>query len=162
MNTLIIFAAKYLFLAVALLAVYAWWQLPSSLRLRVAVQAALGLVIAVVLVRVAGALHYDVRPFVAHHFRPLVAQSGDNGFPSDHTTFTMLAAFILWPYARKWGAALGVLALLVGLGRIGAGVHSLQDIIGGIVVAAIAATGAYYVARWLIRQPTHQHNPEQT
>jgi undecaprenyl-diphosphatase len=110
-----------------------------------------GLVFAVALVKIAGSLHYDPRPFVAHHFTPLVAQSGDNGFPSDHTTFTMLAAFVLLPYARRWGYVLIGLAFIVGLGRIGAGVHSPQDILGGITVAALAAAGAYYIARWLIK-----------
>ncbi len=159
MDFLIIFAAKYLFAGVALLALYVWWRLPSELRLRVVVHAAIGLVLAVVLVKIAGALHYDARPFVAGHFTPLVAQSGDNGFPSDHTTFTMLAAFVILPYARKWGWLLAGLALAVGLGRIGAGVHSFQDILGGIGVAAIASAGAYYGARWIIKprkQPTAQ------
>ncbi len=149
MRLLIIFAAKYLFVIVAALAAYVWWRLPKELRLRVAMQAALGLGFATVLAQVAGALHPDVRPFVAHHFTPLVAQSGDNGFPSDHTTFTMLAAFTVLPFARKWGWMLAVLALVVGLARIAAGVHSLQDIAGGIVVGALSATLAYYVAKWI-------------
>ena len=149
MQSLIIFGASYLFAVVAALAAYAWWRLPKELRLRVAIQALLGLGFAAVLVKVAGALHPDVRPFVAQHFTPLVAQSGDNGFPSDHTTFTMLAAFTILPFARKWGWALAMLALIVGLSRIAAGVHSLQDIAGGIVVAAISAALAYYVAKWI-------------
>lgn len=149
MRPLIIFAAKYLFLIVAALAVYAWWRLPKNLRLRVAIQAVLGLAIAAVLVKVAGALHPDVRPFVAQRFTPLIAQNGDNGFPSDHTTFTMLAAFTILPFARKWGWTLATLALVVGLARIAAGVHSLQDIVGGILVGAISAAAAYYAARWI-------------
>lgn len=149
MRPLIIFAAKYLFIIVAALAAYAWWRLPKELRLRVAIQALLGLGLAAVLVKVAGALHPDVRPFVARHFTPLIAQNGDNGFPSDHTTFTMLAAFTILPFARKWGVALAGLALVVGLARIAAGVHSPQDIVGGIVVGAVSATIAYYVARWM-------------
>jgi len=150
MDSLVIFGAKYLFVVVALLAVYAWWRLPKSLRLQVAIQAALGLGFAAVLVKVAGALHPDVRPFVEHHFTPLVAQNSDNGFPSDHTTFTMLAAFTILPFARKWGWLLAGLALIVGLSRVAAGVHSLQDIAGGIVVGALSAAAAYYVAKWIV------------
>src|SRR6266496_5525565 len=152
MQLLIIFAAKYLFVLVAVLAVYAWWRLPRRLWLRVMLHAAVALGLAIVLVKLAGALHSDVRPFVAQHFTPLVVQRGDNGFPSDHTTFTMLAAFVLLPYARRWGVVLGLLALLVGLGRIGAGVHSPLDIVGGIAVAAVAATSAYYEAAWITRK----------
>jgi len=148
-QSLIIFGAKYLFIVVAVFAVYAWWRLPKGLRLQVAMQALVGLGFAAVLVKVAGALHPDVRPFVAQHFTPLVAQSGDNGFPSDHTTFTMLAAFTILPFTRTWGWGLAVLALIVGLSRIAAGVHSLSDILGGIVVAAVSATLAYYVTKWI-------------
>ena len=151
MRFLIIFAASYLFVIVALLAAYAWWRLPKQMRLQVVVQAVLGLGFAAVLVKVAGALHPDVRPFVEHHFTPLVAQSGDNGFPSDHTTFTMLVAFTILPFARRWGWSLAGLALIVGLSRVAAGVHSLQDIMGGIVVAAVSATAAYYVAKWIAK-----------
>lgn len=150
MQPLIIFAAKYLFIIVALLAVYAWWRLPKDTRLQAVIQAVLGLGFAAVLVKAAGAVHPDVRPFVEHHFTPLVAQSGDNGFPSDHTTFTMLAAFTIWPFARKWGWLLASLALIVGLSRIAAGVHSLQDIVGGIMVAVVAAVAAYYSAKWIV------------
>ena len=150
MDTLIIFAAKYLFAIVAVLAIYAWWQLPKELRLRVAIQAILGLSFAAVLVKVAGALVPEARPFVANHFVPLVAQNPDNSFPSDHTTFTMLAAFTILPFARRWGWALASLALIVGLGRIAAGVHWPLDIVGGTVVAAVSAAGAYYVAKWIV------------
>ena len=149
MRLLIIIAAKYLFAVVAGLAVYAWWRLPKALRLRVALQAVLGLAFAAVLVKVAGAVHPDVRPFVAQHFTPLIDQNGDNGFPSDHTTFTMLAAFTILPFARRWGWTLAILALVVGLARIAAGVHSPQDIAGGVIAGAIAAWAAYYTAQWI-------------
>ena len=150
MRSLIIFAAVYLFAVVAALAAYAWWLLPKEKRLQVAIQAALGLGIAAVMVKVAGAIHPDLRPFVAHHFQPWISQSADNGFPSDHTTFTMLAAFTILPFSKKWGWSLAGLALLVGLARIAVGVHSLQDIVGGIVVAAISAAAAYYLAKWIV------------
>jgi undecaprenyl-diphosphatase len=149
MDWLIIFGASYLYLIVAALAVYVWWTLPRALRWRVALQAVLGLAFAALLVKLAGDIHPTVRPFVAEHFTPLVWQRGDNGFPSDHTTFTMLAAFVVLPFARKWGLALAGLALLVGLSRVAAGVHQLQDIVGGIVVAGISAFAAFYVAKWI-------------
>ena len=149
MRFLIIFAAKYLFAIVALLAVYAWWLLPKDKRLQVAAQAVLGLGLAAVLVKVADAIHPDVRPFVANHFQPWMSQNADNGFPSDHTTFTMLAAFTILPFSKKWGWSLAGLALIVGLARVVVGVHSIQDIAGGILVAAISAGIAYYVAKWI-------------
>lgn len=147
-NWLIIFAAQYLYIIVVLLALLAWTRLPRGKQFRAALQTAIGLLLAVLLVKVAGTLFPDVRPFVAGHFTPLIPHAADNGFPSDHTTFTMLVSFVIFSYSRTWGWLLISLAALVGLGRIGAGVHSLRDIIGGIVIAAIAAASAYYVSRW--------------
>ncbi len=150
MQLLTIFAAKYLFVFVAILAIYAWTQLPKALRLRVAIQALLGLSYAAILVKIASAWFPEARPFVAHHFEPLVAQTPDSSFPSDHTTFTMLAAFTILPFAKRWGWILAGLALIVGVGRVAAGVHWPQDILGGIVVAALSAAGAYYTAKWIV------------
>lgn len=151
MQALIIFGAKYLFAIVVLLAAYVWWRLPKDKRWRVVIQAAVGLAVAAILVKVAGAIHPDLRPFVEHHFTPLFPQRGDNGFPSDHTTFTMLAALTILPYACRWGWSLAALALVVGLCRVAAGVHSLQDIAGGVVVAAASAGIAYYATQWIAK-----------
>jgi undecaprenyl-diphosphatase len=151
MQALIIFGAKYLFIFVVLLAAYVWWRLPKDKRGQVAAQAAIGLGVATILVKIMGAWHPTLRPFVEHHFMPLFPQRGDNGFPSDHTTFTMLAAFTILPFARRWGWSLAGLALVVGLCRVAAGVHSLQDIAGGIGVAALSASISYYVAQWIAK-----------
>lgn len=148
LNYLIIFAAAYLIFIVVLLTGFVWRRLPSNLRVRVAIQAVLGIALAYVFAKIAGAIHTDVRPFVAQHFTPLVHSSADNGFPSDHTTFSMLAALTILPYAKRWGITLVVLAAIVGLGRIGAGVHSWQDIFGGVAVAALASVSAYYGVKW--------------
>lgn len=158
LNYLIVFAAAYLIFIVALLAAYVWWRLPGRLRLRVVLQAVLGIALAYVLAKIAGAIHPDVRPFAAQHFAPLVPSATDNGFPSDHTTFAMLAALTILPYAKRWGIALAVLAFIVGIGRVGAGVHSWQDIFGGVAVAAIAAASAYYGVKWFSSKkiPTSQ------
>lgn len=150
MQLLTIFAAKYLFVFVAIFAIYAWTQLPKELRLRVAIQALLGLSYAAILVKIAGALVPEARPFVANHFDPLVAQTPDNSFPSDHTTFTMLAAFTILPFARRWGWTLAILALIVGIARVAAGVHWPLDIVGGTIVGALSAAGAYYTAKWIV------------
>ncbi len=156
MRFLIIFGAKYLFVVVAILAAYAWWRLPKDERLRVVVQAIIGLVMALILVKVAGAIYPELRPFVAHHFTPLFPQRGDNGFPSDHTTFTMLAAFTILPFARRWGWGLAALALIVGLCRVAAGVHYVQDIVGGVAVAGVSAGIAYYVTKWIAKSWQHK------
>lgn len=152
----IIFAATYLFFVVALLGIVAWWQLPRRQKFQLAVQAFMAAVLAYVFTHIAGGLHQDIRPFVAQHFTPLVPHAADNGFPSEHTTYSMLIAFVVLPYAKKWGWILSGLAAIVGLGRIGAGVHSPQDIVGGIVVAVLAAGISYYAAKRLVTLWQHR------
>lgn len=156
MDVLIVFGAQYLIAIVAIVTLYVWYRLPKSERRQAFIQAVIGLAVAAILVKVAGMLYPEARPFVAHHFTPLFPQRGDNGFPSDHTTFGMLAALTILPYARRWGWGLAALALIVGLCRVAAGVHSLQDIAGGVVVAAISAALAYVAAKWLEQKWQHR------
>jgi len=148
-NTLVILGASYLFLIVGALFALAILRLPDKeIKIRVFIQFILGLLLLLLLIKVAGSLYYDPRPFVTGRFTPLVAHSNDNGFPSDHTAVTMLFAFTILPFARRWGIGLALLGVLVGTSRVLAGVHRPQDIIGGIVVAALAAAAPYYLIKW--------------
>ncbi len=55
------------------------------------VEAALGGLATVGLVKLGGLLYAHQRPFVVHHVLPLVAHAADNGFPSDHSAAAGLA-----------------------------------------------------------------------
>lgn len=146
MNEAIIFAASYLYLVIVGLAIVLWFRLPVESKVRFALQLFTGLVLAFLLVYLLGQIWYDPRPFVVQGIAPLVPHAADNGFPSEHTTYSMLIAFTVWMFSWRWGSALGVLALVVGVGRIGAQVHSLPDILGGIAVAGCAALLAGFAA----------------
>lgn len=64
------------------------------------------------------------------------------GFPSDHTLFAGFLAFAVW-YATKdkrLGLVMLALAILTGIGRIMAHVHTPLDVAGGFIFAAIGAT----------------------
>jgi membrane-associated phospholipid phosphatase len=56
-------------------------------------------------------------------------------------------AFVVWTYNRPLGAVLGVLALLVGIARVVAGLHYTIDIVASIVLAILAVHAAVFIAK---------------
>ena len=100
-----------------------------------------------VLAVVGSKLFNDPRPFVAGHFTPYFAHGNDNGFPSDHTLFASLCAAITYIYSKRFGAIAFVLAALIGLSRVIAGIHHLVDIVGAILIAIAATALAFLLVR---------------
>jgi undecaprenyl-diphosphatase len=154
MNDLIIFCAKYLFIVVALLFLLAWAQANRKEKFKMAVAVIIAGIIAVVLDKLVARLYYDPRPFVTHSVKPLVAHAADNGFPSEHTTFTMTLSAVLIFYRPKLAKLSFALALLVGIGRIAAHVHSPIDIVGGIAIGLIAGYLGYYLTPKILGRRT--------
>ena len=98
--------------------------------------------IAFVLSLIANRIIEDPRPFVVSGVRPLIHSSVDNGFPSDHTLLLATTAAIIMTVSRGMGLLGLVAALGVGLARVYAGVHHIEDVLGSLAIAAIAF-GAY-------------------
>lgn len=71
----------------------------------------------------------------------------ENGFPSGHTSIAI--AFwgaLAFLFRKRWVAVLcASLMLLVPLSRIYLGVHFLADVIGGLVLGAIALAAFYFI-----------------
>jgi undecaprenyl-diphosphatase len=151
MKSLIVFVAQYGVIFCLLIAACVWLRLPWTRRFELAARALIGGAIGLALIALAGSLYYDPRPFAAHHGVSLFAHPADNGFPSDHVTLTMFVALCVLGYSRKWGALLIVISLLIGAARVAANVHSPIDIVGGVVVAGLAALIAFPLARRLLR-----------
>lgn len=158
-NDIIIFLAKYLVFFIALTGVAYWLTLNKTKKTRLAASIIIGAALAAIAAKIAGKLYYDPRPFVTHNLKPLVSHSADNGFPSEHTTFSMLVAAVLYLYNRKLGAALFLLTLLVGLGRIWARVHSPIDILAGIAFGGLAAAISYFVVAKYWPNPVNPRDP---
>jgi len=149
-NDIIIFLAKYLVFIIALIAGAYWLQLKNNKKPLLAAKIILAAILAMVVAKILGKFYYDTRPFVSAHIQPLVTHSADNGFPSEHTTLSMVIASVLYFYNRRLGYGLLVLTVLVGLGRIWAHVHSPIDILGGLVIGGAAAWAANWASdRWL-------------
>ena len=152
MNTLIVLVAQYAIGLVALGALVAWWRTPRPDKVPFAVEAVLGLVLALVLVKVSASLHADPRPFVQHPgLRPLFPHPADNGFPSDHTAISAVVAFVVLARQRLWGVVLLALSVLIGAARVAAHVHHWQDIGGGLLVGLVAAGISVLVVGAVVR-----------
>ncbi len=149
MDSLIAAVAQYLLFLILAAAAVIWLFLPRPDKVGLAMQAVVSLVIAVVLVKLAGAIHTDPRPFVVDpSIKPLFAHPGDNGFPSDHTALAATVAPLVMTYRRSLGAVLLAASILVGAARMAAHVHHGQDIVAGVVIAVLAVGIAAATWRW--------------
>lgn len=81
------------------------------------------------------------RPFEILGVAPGASYLNNPGFPSDHALFTAFLALAVWFETKKKviSILLGVLTLLVCIGRVLALVHTPLDVIGGLVVACVGA-----------------------
>jgi undecaprenyl-diphosphatase len=106
--------------------------------------------------------------FLAHYFkgvfdtqRPFVAipgvsqlfpQEADGAFPSGHATFFSALAVMMWFYHRRIALSLGVVAIIVGLGRVISGVHFPIDILGGYVLGFLISVISYFVIQLFLKK----------
>ncbi len=137
LNSLIIFAAKYLYLfAVGIYAVY-FFSISNSRKKGLAILTIVALPCIYLVSKAAAHVYFDPRPFVVNNFVPLIPHAADNGFPSDHTLLTGAIASVVWLYNKKISAILWLIALIVGTSRVLAGIHHPVDIVGAIVISII-------------------------
>ena len=126
---------------------YAWLVYSERRQLKsLIIFTVISLIITLLIAKLAATLHADPRPFVRDGVTPYFKHGTDNGFPSDHTTYSSLIAFIIMRYNRKLGIALAVVALLIGAARVVAGVHHTQDIVAGFFIAAISVYAAKLIS----------------
>lgn len=137
MHEIVIIIAKYAIALPLSVGVTVWFRIPRSRRLEIALLMVISVVVTAALMKLVATLHQDPRPFVRDGVHPYFAHGADNGFPSDHTAYSAVIAFVVLRYSRPAGVALAILSLLIGASRVIAGVHHGQDIIGGFLVAAI-------------------------
>lgn len=162
MHEIVIVIAKYFILLSALGAAIVWFKVSAPEKKRFILLAVLGAIFSLALAKIGNKLYTDPRPFVVGHFTPYFAHSADNGFPSDHTLLASFIAFATWRFSKKAGYALLVVALLIGLSRVVAGVHHLVDIIGSVVFAFIGvwlaspAVNAWYKPKQSYGKEAHE------
>jgi undecaprenyl-diphosphatase len=132
---------------VAAIAVLVWLLASRPEKVALAVEMVVGLVVVAILVKVAGAVHTDPRPFVVDpSLHPWFSHPADNGFPSDHTAVAAVTSFVVLAHRRTTGLVLLVLTVLIGAARVLAHVHHVQDIVAGGAIGLVAAVLG--VAAW--------------
>ena len=148
MNTIIILGAKYLII-LPILVVLVWFvRLPKHEKKQAFFFGLITLPLAYILAKIAGHFYFDARPFIVGNFTPLISHAADNGFPSDHTLLAgALAATTMCFKNRCLSTTLWIIAILIGIARVYAGIHHPIDIIGSLVIAALAGTVAHFVLR---------------
>lgn len=97
-------------------------------------------ILALAIVQVINHLYDRTRPFVHHSHHLLIAHGRDASFPSDHTSGAFAIAFTLLLCGRRTlGWLAFAIAVLIGVARVMVGVHYPSDVLGGVLVGAIAA-----------------------
>lgn len=147
MHEIVIFIAKYLFIVSLIGSFVVWLKLSRREKKEFIILALASGLLALALAKLGSWIFYNPRPFVVGHFAPYFPHGNDNGFPSDHTLLTSFLAFVVIKYNRTAGYWLLLVAILVGISRVIAGVHHLVDIIGSIIFSAVAV---YVVNKALI------------
>ena len=92
------------------------------------------------------------RPFVSlTHITPLITET-DFSFPSGHALFFFALATAIFCQDKAWGTLFFVLAVLIGLGRIAAGIHYPSDILGGAIIGILFGWLLYKLIRFAWRK----------
>ena len=89
-----------------------------------------------------------VRPYDLGITHLLIEKSTDFSFPSDHATATAAIAFAFLSNAmKKEGFVYFIAMLIITFSRIYVGTHYLSDILGGMLIAAVAAAAVKFLYR---------------
>jgi len=149
MDELIKLCAKYLIVIPVLVELYIFWKLDKNGR-REMIKVVLGTaILALILAKLGSHAYSDPRPQFSDGATPLFPHGNDNGFPSDHTLLASVLALGAYKFNKRVGYALFAVALVIGWARVAAHVHHVADIIGSIVIAAIA----YFIVIKLVDHP---------
>ncbi|MCL4354190.1 phosphatase PAP2 family protein [Patescibacteria group bacterium] len=152
MTSVIIFAANYLLWIIIAVALTVFIFAERTTKRSLFWTAIIALPLSFLMGKIASSLFFDPRPFVIEHIQPLIPHAVNNGFPSDHTLFASTVAMIVFLHYKRTGIVLMALALIVGIARVLAKVHSPIDIISGVVIAILAVYLSTAI-NTLIRKP---------
>ncbi len=123
-----IILASYLILIPMLVSGIFALRLPRAQWMRFILIVLIAALLALGLAQIASLIYFSPRPFVRLHTSPLIPHGIDNGFPSDHMLLAAFVASVVFIKNKKLGLVLWIVAMLIGLGRVLALVHSPIDI----------------------------------
>jgi membrane-associated phospholipid phosphatase len=142
----VIIARDLIYFIAAASAIWFIVRMPKPKKKSFVFFAAVSLPLILLVSFLASKLYYDPRPFMLSHVAPLIAHEPGNGFPSDHMLLGAAIASLVFRYDKRFGVLLFVLALMVGLARVHAGLHHIVDVLGSIVIAG-GVTGLVYLVQ---------------
>lgn len=145
-----VFLAKYCIFIFGLILIYLLFK-DRALFYKII----LGLIISIVIVELIKKSLFFPRPFLQENIRVLIAHQPDSAFPSKHATVAFAIAFGIFLKKKKLGMWLLVLAFLVSLSRVVAGVHYPLDILAGALIGTcVAYVNNRFIKNSIIRLPT--------
>jgi undecaprenyl-diphosphatase len=143
-DTLAIFAAKYMPLIIVLGLIYLWIKRGDKTK-DIVLYGVYAAVIGLLINYIIGLVYFHPRPFMIPTGTLLFSYPGDSSFPSDHTTLMLSLTFMLTYFreTRKMGLLFVVLGLIGGFARVFCGVHFPMDILGSVVVSLIITAAIF-------------------
>ncbi|MDH4619208.1 undecaprenyl-diphosphatase [Brevibacillus sp. AY1] len=139
------FFAEYTVYLLALAVVIYWFTRTNENRIMI-ISAALSLLIAEILAKLAGFVHANNQPFAElSAVHQLVDKAIDNSFPSDHTILFFTFCLTFWLFGKKHRLIWMILAVCVALSRIGVGVHYPADVLVGAIFGTLSALLSYAI-----------------
>ncbi|MEK3854004.1 undecaprenyl-diphosphatase [Cytobacillus sp. FSL H8-0458] len=146
LDSTVILIAEYTVFVLALVMLGYWFTRTHKNRMMV-IQAMIAFIAAEIIGKAAGLFYGNNQPFaVLPNVNKLVDHAVDNSFPSDHTILFFSIAFSFWLVHKKTGWIWILLAFIVGISRIWAGLHYPFDIAAGAIIAIISA----FLSKWLV------------
>ena len=141
---LAIFAADRLVYALPAMLLLTWIFGARPARHQ-AIEAGVGVCVALVLAQMLGHVWFSPRPFMAGVGTQLIPHAPDSSFPSDHMTFawSMAVGLLLGGTTRVTGFVMAAMAVAIAWGRVYAGVHWPFDMAGGVLVGTVGALAAH-------------------
>jgi len=146
-NLLIILCAKYLVYFLVVFSLIYFLLQEKSKKKKMLLFSIFTLPTVFLVAKIMSSLYYSPRPFVAHHFTPLISHAANNGFPSDHALLSFALASIIFIFNKKLGVALFLAGVIIGVSRIYAGIHSPIDVVGSFLISAVVSLLYYFVLK---------------
>ncbi|MYL43638.1 undecaprenyl-diphosphatase [Virgibacillus salexigens] len=145
LNPTIVFVAKYMVFLLAL-AVIAFWFTRSKNNRMMIICGSITFVLAEIIGKIFGKIYSNNPPFAElSHVNHLIDHEIDNSFPSDHTILFFSFCITFFLFKKRSRIFWIMIAILVGLSRIWAGVHYPADVIVGAAISILVAILVYKV-----------------
>lgn len=166
LNPVFVFLADYSLYFLALAVVVFFFTRNGRNRLMV-VCAGLTFILAEVVGKLVSNLHTNYQPFsVLDDVNKLIEKDINNSFPSDHTILFFSFCMTFWLFSKSRYRFLWlIVAVLVGISRVGVGVHYPADVLVGALISMAVSFIVYKVfpkSKNIQRLLNKQENVEKT